>query len=74
MVTYVLRRAVTSVGLLVLSSILIFVVLRLIPGDPTVLKLGGSGTDVDPRAFEALRHELGLDRSLPYQYLLVLGR
>jgi peptide/nickel transport system permease protein len=69
MATYVLRRAVTSVGLLVLSSILIFVVLRLIPGDPTVLKLGGSGTDVDPRAFEALRHELGLDRSLPYQYL-----
>ena len=69
MFTYVLRRAVTSVGLLLLSSILIFVVLRLIPGDPTVLKLGGSGTDVDPRAFEALRHELGLDRSLPYQYL-----
>lgn len=69
MVTYVLRRAVTSVGLLVLSSVLIFVVLRLIPGDPTVLKLGGSGTDIDPRAFEALRHELGLDRSLAYQYV-----
>ncbi|MCP9484459.1 MAG: ABC transporter permease [Gaiellaceae bacterium MAG52_C11] len=69
MATYVLRRAVTSVGLLVLSSMLIFVVLRLIPGDPTVLKLGGSGTDVDPRAFEALRHELGLDRSLAYQYV-----
>src|SRR3990170_2329305 len=68
MATYVLRRAVTSVGLLVLSSVLIFVVLRLIPGDPTVLKLGGSGTDVDPRAYEALRHELGLDRSLAYQY------
>jgi peptide/nickel transport system permease protein len=69
MTTYVLKRAITSVGLLVLSSVLIFVVLRLIPGDPTVLKLGGSGTDVDPRAFEALRHELGLDRSLAYQYV-----
>src|SRR3990170_2689509 len=32
MATYILRRAVTSVGLLVLSSILIFVVLRLLPG------------------------------------------
>jgi peptide/nickel transport system permease protein len=55
--------------LLVLSSVLIFVVLRLIPGDPTVLKLGGSGEEVDPRALAALREELGLDRSLPSQYL-----
>src|SRR6188472_3085210 len=69
MATYALRRAVTSVGLLVLSSVLIFVVLRLIPGDPTVLKLGGSGEEVDPRALAALREELGLDRSLPSQYL-----
>lgn len=69
MTTYVLRRAVTSLGLLVLSSILIFVVLRLIPGDPAVLKLGGSGTDIDPRAFEELRRQLGLDRSIPYQYV-----
>jgi peptide/nickel transport system permease protein len=69
MATYALRRAVTSVGLLVLSSVLIFVVLRLIPGDPTVLTLGGSGEEVDPRALAALREELGLDRSLPSQYL-----
>ena len=70
---YVLRRAVTSIGLLVLSSILIFVVLRLIPGDPTVMKLGGSGEEVDPRALAALRHELGLDRSLAHQYAAWIG-
>jgi peptide/nickel transport system permease protein len=66
---YVLRRAATSIGLLVLSSVLIFVVLRAIPGDPTITKLGGGMTAVDPRAFQALRHQLGLDRSLTYQYL-----
>jgi peptide/nickel transport system permease protein len=69
MAAYAVRRAITSVGLLVLSSVLIFVVLRLIPGDPTVLKLGGSGEEVDPRALAALRHELGLDQSLPSQYV-----
>jgi peptide/nickel transport system permease protein len=69
MAIYVLRRAVTSIGLLILSSVLIFVVLRAIPGDPTITKLGGGMTAVDPRAFEALRHQLGLDRSLTYQYL-----
>ena len=69
MAIYVLRRAATSIGLLVLSSVLIFVVLRAIPGDPTITKLGGGMTAVDPRAFQALRHQLGLDRSLTYQYL-----
>jgi peptide/nickel transport system permease protein len=52
-----------------LSSVLIFVVLRLIPGDPTISKLGGGMTDIDPRAYAALRHQLGLDRSLTYQYV-----
>lgn len=69
MAIYVLRRAATSIGLLMLSSVLIFVVLRAIPGDPTITKLGGGMTAVDPRAFQALRHQLGLDRSLTYQYL-----
>jgi peptide/nickel transport system permease protein len=69
MANYVLKRVVTSIGLLVLSSVLIFVVLRLIPGDPTISKLGGGMTDIDPRAYEALRHQLGLDRSLTYQYV-----
>jgi peptide/nickel transport system permease protein len=69
MAIYVLRRVVTSIGLLLLSSVLIFVVLRLIPGDPTITKLGGGMTAIDPRAFQALRHQLGLDRSLTHQYL-----
>jgi peptide/nickel transport system permease protein len=69
MAAYVLKRAVTSVGLLVLSSILIFFVLRVIPGDPTITALGGAIPDIDPRALLAVRHELGLDRSLGYQYV-----
>jgi peptide/nickel transport system permease protein len=66
--SYVLKRFVTSVGLLVLSSMLIFFILRVIPGDPTITALGGAIPDVDPRALIAVRHELGLDRSLVYQY------
>jgi len=54
MAIYVLRRVVTSIGLLILSSVLIFVVLRLIPGDPTITKLGGGMTAIDPRAFQAI--------------------
>lgn len=70
---YILRRAVTSIALLVLSSVVIFLVLRVIPGDPTITKLGGSIKGVDPRALKEIRHQLGLDRSLPAQYLHWVG-
>jgi peptide/nickel transport system permease protein len=73
MKTYVLLRLVTSIGLLILSSIMIFCLLRVIPGDPTITKLGGSIQGVDPRAITAIRHELGLDRSLPAQYVHWVG-
>ena len=43
------RRIVTSLALLVVSSMLIFLVMRVIPGDPTITKLGGSIKDVDPQ-------------------------
>ncbi|HEY5058746.1 MAG TPA: ABC transporter permease [Gaiellaceae bacterium] len=73
MLRYLVKRLVTSVFLLVLSSILIFLLLRVIPGDPTITKLGGSIKNVNPRAIEAIRHQLGLDRSLPSQYVHWVG-
>jgi peptide/nickel transport system permease protein len=73
MKAYVARRVVTSVGLLFLSSIVIFCLMRVIPGDPTITKLGGAIQGVDPRALHAIRHQLGLDRSIPDQYLHWVG-
>lgn len=69
MARYILRRLATSVALLFLSSILIFLVMRVIPGDPTLTKLGGAIKNVDPQALAAIRHSLGLDRPLSIQYL-----
>jgi peptide/nickel transport system permease protein len=58
-----------SIGLLVLSSILIFCLMRVIPGDPTITKVAGvEGAGASARALRAVRHDLGLDRSLPVQY------
>ena len=73
MLRYVFKRLSTSLGLLFLSSMLIFLVLRVIPGDPTITKLGGTIKTVDPRALQAIRHELGLDESLPAQYVHWVG-
>ena len=69
MARYVAKRVVTSIGLLFLSTIVIFLLMRVIPGDPTITKLGGSIKEVDASTLAQIRHELGLDESLPQQYL-----
>src|SRR4051794_2901231 len=75
MARYVLKRVAVSIGLLFLSSILIFCLMRVIPGDPTITKVSSSGTShgVSIRALRAVRHEMGLDRSLPVQYVSWIG-
>ena len=73
--SYVLKTLAVSIGLLILSSMLIFCLMRVIPGDPTITKVSG-GSDArrrTPRALRAVRHELGLDRSLPDQYVHWVG-
>lgn len=63
---FLIRRVSWSVLVLVGLSLVIFVVARVVPGDPARLALG-------PRAsqeqVEGLRDQMGLDRSLPDQYL-----
>jgi peptide/nickel transport system permease protein len=67
MTRYILRRLGASLLMLVLVSILIFVVLRLLPGDPTVTKVGAA-QGIDPNALLQLRTELGLEDPIPVQY------
>lgn len=66
-----LRRVIASCLLLIFTSIVIFVVLRVIPGDPTSVKLGLPG--VSRAQVQELRHQLGIDRPIVVQYLSWLG-
>lgn len=67
---YLLRRLSTAVVAVLASSIVLFVLLRLLPGDIAQV-LGG--TQATPERIAALRSELGLDRSAPAQYLEWMG-
>ena len=67
MVRYLLRRLGGLVALLLGISILVFFMIRLIPGDPVTSILGQSATD--PAVVDRLRSQLGLDRPLPVQYV-----
>src|SRR5581483_744813 len=62
---YVARRLVAFAVTLVVVSVLVFVVIRVMPGDPALLVLG---VEASPEAAVALRRAMGLDRPLPVQY------
>jgi peptide/nickel transport system permease protein len=68
---YVLRRLAQLVPVAVGVTILTFLLVHLIPGDPAVSVLGNRAT---PQLVAQLHKEWGLDRSLPEQYWLFLER
>ncbi len=70
MTSYLLRRLPSLALVLAVSSLLIFAVLRLVPGDPASALAGANAT---PDAVEAIRGELGLDRPWFVQYFHWLG-
>jgi peptide/nickel transport system permease protein len=68
---YLVTRVGQAVVTLLLASIVIFLGVRALPGDPA---LAAAGEEADPATLAAVRTQLGLDRPLPVQYLTFLGR
>jgi ABC-type dipeptide/oligopeptide/nickel transport system permease component len=67
MAIYVLRRLLQTGVLLVLISLAVFVMVRLIPGDPAQVLLGNTATSQE---IARAREQWGLNRPLPVQYAL----
>lgn len=66
MLSYVGRRLLQLVPLLLIISFVVFMALEMTPGDPVTLLLGQNAS---PEAVASLRAELGLDQPLVVQYL-----
>jgi peptide/nickel transport system permease protein len=67
---YLLRRAFFALGTLIGVSLIIFVVLRILPGDPLVAILGVEGhAKMAPADRAVIMRDLGLSDSLPVQYV-----
>jgi len=65
---YVFKRVLLMIPTLVGAAILVFFLLRLIPGDVCELRLAGTGLYADPRDIALCRKELGIDRPLMIQF------
>lgn len=72
MLSQVARRCLTAVVMMILSSVIIFAVLRLLPGSPVIARLAGA-KDISPQAIKQLQTSMGLDRPLVSQYLSWIG-
>ncbi len=67
MYRFILRRIGQSVVVLFIVSVLVFSMMRWIPGDPVVVLLGD---EYSPEAHARLQKELGLDKPIVFQYLI----
>lgn len=65
------KRILSTIPVLLVVSIVVFVALRVVPGDPVTVLAQGSPLTQDQR--EVLRHSYHLDQPIPVQYLSWLG-
>jgi peptide/nickel transport system permease protein len=73
MLAWAVRRLGVSVLLVWIVATLVFLAIRLVPGDPAELLLSQGGMSPDPTAVAELREQLGLDRPVLQQYARDLG-
>ncbi|MDQ2784937.1 MAG: ABC transporter permease [Chloroflexota bacterium] len=67
--TYILKRVLAVIPVLVIISFLTVALLRLVPGDAAATLAGETAT---PQQIVAIRHDLRLDRPIPVQYALFM--
>lgn len=70
MIRFAARRLVFTIPILLGVSVVVFLTIKLIPGDPIAAILGPRAT---PETRQLLSHRYGLDRALPLQYVTWLG-
>jgi peptide/nickel transport system permease protein len=71
MLQYLIKRLLSTIPVLIGISLLLFFMLRMLPGDPAQVLAGQLASQED---IELIRHQLGLDRPIHVQYAFFLSR
>jgi len=66
---YIIKRILQIIPVMIIVTILIFFMIRLIPGDPVTVLLGEKAT---PELVKLMTAKMGLDKSIPVQYVLFM--
>src|SRR5947209_10945876 len=70
MIAFLVKRCAGFLAALVAATLIVFLVLEVLPGDPARIMLG---VEAQPESVALLRRELGLDRPAPERYLAWIG-
>ena len=70
MLRYFLKRLLGMIPTVIFVTIAVFFFIHMLPGDPARL---AAGPEADQETVEMIRHELGLDRSIPEQFFSFVG-
>jgi peptide/nickel transport system permease protein len=73
MLLYITRRLLQGVFIIFLVSVITFVIMRLLPGDPLMLLLGDGRIKMTEELREAIRQKWGFDRPYHEQYFVWLA-
>lgn len=74
MTAYIINRLIQAVFVAIIVSVIVFLAMRLLPGDPIYLILTDDNIQTVPQEeIERIRHEHGLDKTLPAQYIDWVG-
>jgi peptide/nickel transport system permease protein len=69
MAAYITRRLLWALIILVLLTVVVFLAMRLLPGDPLMIYVAQSSiSNIGPEALAEMRHEYGLDKPIIFQY------
>ena len=66
MLRYFIKRLLGMIPTLIIVAVCVFFFIHLLPGDPARL---AAGPEADEATVEMIRHSLGLDRSIPEQFV-----
>lgn len=70
MARFLFRRLLATIPVLLIVAVLVFLMLRLTPGDPAAVLAGDAAS---PDQIARIRESLGLDRSIPEQFAIWIG-
>ena len=74
MISFIIRRIAQSIVILIIVSAMVFLAMRLLPGDPIRMLLSqNQQSEITPEQIDLMRHQYGLDKPMVVQYFNWLG-
>src|SRR5262245_26358149 len=74
MAGYVLKRLIAALPVLFLTTAIVFVLMRMLPGDPVLMLIGDALGNVSDETLRQMRQQQGIDQPIYMQYIAWIGK